>query len=107
VNLAGGGAMAVLGLSAMSAHMLLRHPQNEEDTAQKQLVSAKLSDLWDVWSMPVLFSHVGASIRLSQVFNSEFLPDALLCIFCGTVARAVAAFGIFLFQALWYKLLFY
>nr|CCC90528.1 unnamed protein product [Trypanosoma congolense IL3000] len=91
LNLAGGGCTACISFASTVTHMCIRQ-HNAELEEQKQYMGGRLALLWDNFMMPVLFSMMGAKIDVKSVFNSDFLPKALICLFSSTAVRMITIF---------------
>eukprot|EP00759_Apiculatamorpha_spiralis_P037821 PhF_6_TR37494/c0_g1_i4/m.55334 len=94
VKLAGGAAIAVVTMSATIANILLLSGDPEDDN-QKPMLSAKFISLWDLWTMPALFSMVGSQVVVTDEVDPDFLPKAVACWALAMAAKSITAFVIF------------
>jgi NhaP-type Na+/H+ or K+/H+ antiporter len=68
-ELEGAGSLFVVALGATLAYYWNDDPQK---IARKRLVGKNAETVWNLFAMPALFSFVGASVHLDQVFDSTF-----------------------------------
>lgn len=88
-NLAGGAAVSVMVLAFSVSNFWMRG-NNAEWVDHKKALGVGLSDVWDLFVMPFLFSMTGSKIVASKIFNSTFFPKALACWVVSNAARMLA-----------------
>jgi NhaP-type Na+/H+ or K+/H+ antiporter len=91
VHLSGGGAFAVVVMAMTTSALQRRRGDAIYFAEQFKYLCLMTADLWDLFTMPVLFSMVGSAIVLKDIFTAEFFPPMLACLVVGLACRMVVA----------------
>lgn len=76
-ELEGAGSLFVVSLGATLAHFWNKNPHTR--LGRKKHISVIASSFWNLIALPALYTFVGVSVHVDQVFNATFFWKGLCC----------------------------